>query len=181
MLLVGNSLNSLQPGHLPDRPRAPLEERPFWLVPTCELTAHWVFLSCAQTVESHEHIDFAAAIVHGCHSHILLVTCYFTDSQGASALNLTKLARLGALVCTMNLPYVIVGDFNMTPDELVATQWIDQTPWSENVIPHETVSTCSNGGRMIDYAVISLVLAKNGGIDSVDVGRSFCTTTAAYV
>ena len=55
-------------------------------------------LSCAQTVEDHEPIDFAAAIVHGCHARILLVTCYLTDSQGTSELNLTKLARLGAIV-----------------------------------------------------------------------------------
>ena len=55
-------------------------------------------LSCAQTVEEREPIDFAAAIVHGCHSRILLVACYLTDSQGASALNLTKLARFGPLV-----------------------------------------------------------------------------------
>ena len=38
-------------------------------------------LSCAQTVEDHEPTDFAAAIVHGCHSRILLVTCYYTDSR----------------------------------------------------------------------------------------------------
>ena len=100
-------------------------------------------MSCAQTFEDHEPIDLAAAIVHGCHSRILLVTCYLTDSQDASALNLTKLARLGALVHTLNLPYVIVGDFNMTPDELVATQWIDQIR-GQIVIPHETVSTCSH-------------------------------------
>ena len=79
-------------------------------------------LSCANSVEDHQPIDFAAAIVHGCHSRILLVTGYITDSQGASALNLTKLARLGALIHTMHLPYVIVGDFNMTPAQLVWTQ-----------------------------------------------------------
>ena len=107
-----------------------------------------------------EPIDFAAAIVHGCHSRILLVTCHLTDSQGASAFNLAELARLGALVHTMNLTFVIVGDFNMMPDELVATQWIDQIR-GRIVFPHETVSTSSNGGRMIDYPVISLVLAKN--------------------
>ena len=117
-------------------------------------------LSCARTVEDLEPIDFAGVIVHGCHSRILLVTCYLTDSQGASALNLTKLARLGALVHTMNLPYVIVGNSNMTPDELVATQWIDQIR-GQIVIPHETVSTCSNGGRMIGFALISPVLARN--------------------
>ena len=26
----------------------------------------------------------------------------------------------------MHLPYVIVGHFNLTPEQLVATQWIDQ-------------------------------------------------------
>ena len=79
---------------------------------------------------------------------------------GRCALILTKLAHLGALVNTMNLPYVIVGDTNMTSDELVATQWVDQIR-GQIVIPHETVSKCSKGGRMIDYAVISPVLAKN--------------------
>ena len=48
----------------------------------------------------------------------------------------------------------------MTPEQLVATQWIDQIH-NHIVLPHATVSTCSNGGRMIDYAVISRVLAKN--------------------
>ena len=90
-------------------------------------------LSCTQTVEDHEPIDFAAAIVHGCQSRILWVACYLTDSQGASALNLTKLARLGALVHTMNLPCVIVGDFNLTPHELIATQW---TNYVVRLSPH---------------------------------------------
>ena len=56
-------------------------------------------LICEQfenTAEEHEPIDFAAAFVHVCHSRIMLVACYLTDSQGASALNLMKLARLGA-------------------------------------------------------------------------------------
>ena len=61
------------------------------------------FLSCVKSDEDHEPIEFAAAIVHGCHSRILLVNCYLTDSQGASALNLTKLARMGALIQTLHL------------------------------------------------------------------------------
>ena len=48
----------------------------------------------------------------------------------------------------------------MTPEKLVATQRIDQIR-GQVVLPHATVSTCSNGRRMIDFAVISLVLARN--------------------
>ena len=77
------------------------------------------------------------------------------DVAGGNTLNLTKLARLGAHVHTMNLPYVIVGDFNMTPDEFIATQWVDQLR-GQIVTPHETVSTCSNGGRMIDNGLFLL-------------------------
>ena len=62
----------------------------------------------------------------------------------------------------------------MTPDELVATQWMDQIR-GQIFIPHETVSTCSNGGRMIDYVVISLVQAKNVEL-AVDLEAPFCTT-----
>ena len=121
--------------------------------------------SCAQTVKDHEPIDFAAAIVHGCHSRILLVTYYLTDSDGACALNLTKLARLGAFVHTMHLPHVIVGDLNMTPEQLVATKV---------VLPHATI-TCSSGGRTIDFAVISPVLARNAEL-TIDLEAPCCTT-----
>ena len=59
----------------------------------------------------------------------------------------------------------------MTPDELIATQWVDKLR-GQIVTPHETVSTCSNGGRMIDYAVISPVLARNVGW-TVDLDAPF--------
>ena len=60
----------------------------------------------------------------------------------------------------MHLPCVIVEDFNMTPAQLVSTQWIEHIR-GHIVTPQETCSTCSNGGRMIDVAVISLVLVRN--------------------
>ena len=131
-------------------------------------------LSCVKSDEDHEPIDFAAAIVHGCHSRILLVTCYLTDSQGASALNLTKLARMGALIQTLHLPCVMVRGFNMTPAQLAATQWIDQIG-GHIVIPQKTVSTCSNGGRMIDFAVTSPALTRNVEL-TLDLDAPFCAT-----
>ena len=71
----------------------------------------------------------------------------------------------------MNLPHVIVGDVNMTTDEPIATQWVDQLR-GQIVTPHETVSTCSSGGGMIDKAVISLVLARNVDL-TVDLDAPF--------
>ena len=62
----------------------------------------------------------------------------------------------------------------MTPEQLVATQWIDQIR-GQIVLPHATVSTCSNGGRMIDFAVISPVLARNVEL-TVDLEALFAPT-----
>ena len=90
---------------------------------------------------------------------------YLTDSDGACALNLTKLARPGAFVYTMHLPHVIVGDLNMTPEQLVATKV---------VLPRATVSTCSSGGRTIDFAVISPVLGRNVEL-TIDLEAPCCT------
>ena len=65
-------------------------------------------LSCAQTVEDHEPIDVAAAIVHGVPPAHFVGDLLPHELPGRQ---LTKLARLGALVHTMHLPYVIVGRF----------------------------------------------------------------------
>ena len=46
VLFVGNSLNSQQPGHLPDRPRAPLEEQPIWLAPILRIASSLGVLRC---------------------------------------------------------------------------------------------------------------------------------------
>ena len=48
----------------------------------------------------------------------------------------------------------------MTPEQLCETQWI-ATIRGQIVTPHEAVSTCSNGGRLIDFVVISPCLAQN--------------------
>ena len=176
--LVGNLLNSPQHGPSPRSAKGTTGGAAILARSHLRVGSSLDVLSCANPVEDHEPIDFAAAIVHGCHSRILLVTCYLTDSQGASALNLTKLARMGALIQTMHLPYVIVGDFNMSPAQLTATQWIDQIG-GHFVIPQETVSTWSSGGRMIDFAVISPALTRNVVL-SLDLDapfaaqRSFC-------
>ena len=53
----------------------------------------------------------------------------------------------------------------MTPEQLVATQRIDQIR-GQIAIPHATVSTCSSGGRTINFAVISPCSGQKRGIDS---------------
>ena len=46
-----------------------------------------------------------------------------TSSEGASEENLALLQRLAAAIKTLKIPWVIGGDFNMTPAALRATNW----------------------------------------------------------
>ena len=51
--------------------------------------------------------------------------------------------------------YMILGDYNMPPDELVEAQW-DVTAKSQFATPSDTLITCKAGqGSLIDYGLVS--------------------------
>ena len=60
------------------------------------------------------------------------------------------------LIVADSLPYVIMGDWNNPPEELVKTGWLD-TIDGYAIAPHNTTccTSMAKNGTIIDYAVVS--------------------------
>ena len=80
-----------------------------------------------------------------------------TQKEGAplSANNKIKLALLGGFIKVLKGLWCIAGDWNLTPDELARTGWLDQI--SGTIIRPSNVGFTSFGGtgRLLDYAVVA--------------------------
>ena len=99
---------------------------------------------------------FVALSVRCCGITITAISLYMEPSIGLTGPNLSRLAMLGAFVDSLAGPWAIVGDWNATPQELVATSWV-KTARGTIVVPSNTSYTCTAGeGRLIDFAVISM-------------------------
>ncbi len=89
---------------------------------------------------------------------LTLVSFYATDGLGMAGDNLTKFGNLGAFLRTVGEAWIVVGDFNMVPDQLAASRWLDEVG-GRVFVPDNTDYACNVGARrMLDFAV-----AGNGG------------------
>ena len=98
--------------------------------------------------------DWAASIVHlkGC--SILLLVTYFTCSIGPSGANLEKMYEISMIIRRLALPYIVIGDFNATPQQLAASHWLEDIK-AVVVTPGDVSYTCTSGKqRMLDYAIV---------------------------
>ena len=65
--------------------------------------------------------------------------------------NLTKAAEIRGFTKSINMPFVLFGDFNMTPASLLASGWPQSM---QATIVKLGVATCNTGSE-IDYALVS--------------------------
>ncbi len=98
--------------------------------------------------------DWAAVIVNLRSMPLLLITVYLTSNVGLEAANVRKLAQIEALIQELGIFYCIGGDWNMQPEEIAESNWVSRINGSI-VTPEGVQSTCSNGGRMLDYVIAS--------------------------
>ena len=86
---------------------------------------------------------------------ILIVSVYLYDSEGLSNRNVDLLERAGAAITQHGGPWIIGGDFNMTPAELSGVDNIIRR--MRGVIVAPNCPTCRAGsgvGRIIDFFII---------------------------
>ena len=143
----GESQNSQQPEHLPNLRRVTLVEQQFWPAPICESTVHSMcfVVSTMLTITSPLILrQQLCAVVMRAFCQWLVTSLILT----AVVRSISQSWHVLVLIHTANLPFVIIGDFIMTPAQLSATQWIDQVR-GQIITPLENFSTCSNGGRRI--------------------------------
>ncbi len=79
-----------------------------------------------------------------------LATIYPWDSEGPSERNLALLQHVAAKLTLLRGPWVLGGDFNMTPAMLGATGWLGLV---RGVVVAPQAATC--GSRCLDYFVVS--------------------------
>ena len=118
----------------------------------------WPDLPAGQLL--HEDPDMWTGIQIQALANFVIVTAYFKDGIGMTGQNLGMLSKILAWVRAVGLPWLIVADWNTTPQLLAqsgALHGID----SKIIIPANCEATCSSGiGRILDYVVASAHMAK---------------------
>ena len=79
----------------------------------------------AETDESYDHRVGSAWVGGICKGGMHVVSVYMKDSEGLSELNMTILARLAQLVGGFRNPWIVGGDWNMTPAELASSGMLE--------------------------------------------------------
>ena len=96
---------------------------------------------------------------------VVAVEAYLWTGIGLTGRNLEVLQQLAMLVSLTRHPVVIAADWQATPVELGDTGWMARLGLAP-VIPENTDTTCSVGGRLIDFFVVSHELL--GAVVSVE-------------
>ena len=103
---------------------------------------------------SGRHLNFAACTIslHG--YDILLITAYLLHSEGMSENNNLIMQQIMLLVHVMNLPFILVGDFNMPPASMQDSGWLTQLK-AEILVPNVCSTLINSVCSLIDYAIVS--------------------------
>ena len=98
--------------------------------------------------------DIAPCIVHLKGVKVLMVAAYLRPGLGLTGDNLRRLQSLGAMVGATTHPWLIYADWNIVPEELEASHWLDLVHGTI-LQPRATTGTCLQGQvRMLDYLVV---------------------------
>ncbi len=110
--------------------------------------------------------NVSMGILHTRGSMILVVNLYNTSGIGFTGDNVARMAFVAKLVKTFKLPYIVVGDWNLSPEQLLRTKWLETV--GGRILKPPVAVTCAMGsGSLIDYAVVDKVAATM--VQSVEV------------
>eukprot|EP00959_Pyramimonas_sp_CCMP1952_P189945 3973737-Pyramimonas_sp.AAC.1 len=100
-----------------------------------------------------DFLDFAPIVWQINDITICLVAVYLATSVGFKGVNFQKLALLGSFIQSLDIAWVIFGDWNVTPSKLMEPGWptmIGGVP----VVPADVQCICAlRSGSMIDYGI----------------------------
>ena len=82
---------------------------------------------------------------------VMFVSVYLTCDTGIAGTNLQKLSEIGSYATNAGIPFVIAGDWNVLPSELLESGWPARFK-GEILLPCDLEISCTSG-RLIDYAV----------------------------
>ena len=88
-------------------------------------------------------------------SVFLVVALYRTDKLGITGENIQKLGVITQLIGCYSLPYVILADWNVPPEILRRSGWLEAVAGDIILADNADITCRGGGGTCIDYAVIS--------------------------
>ena len=98
--------------------------------------------------------DFIAVVISLGGVRLILAVLYLTAGQGFGPVNARKLARLGALLRRLALPWLVVADWNAEPTQLIQSGWAARL--GGVIMAPDVALTCTSGeGRLIDFGLLS--------------------------
>ena len=90
---------------------------------------------------------------------VMLISVYLWHTEGLTTRNLAILNAAGEAVARHGGPWIMVGDFNMTPEELQgAHEWLRKIG-GKITAPREPTCRSVSGGRVIDFFVLDCRIA----------------------
>ena len=118
-------------------------------------------ISPATCVAADQHATngrWAACVAKMRGMNITLVTVYLVHTIGLAPENLAILSEITVFTRGLGNPVVMLGDFNMTPDELRSGPYL-AAERLECIVPAGPAISCFvSGGSCIDYAVATIGL-----------------------
>ena len=102
---------------------------------------------------------FAATILRLRHVSVVLVAIYLWDTEGLSERNQNLLYQLYLLTLLFNMPFIVYGDFNMSPNLLAESEWLNKLRM--RIFVPNVKSTLARGeNSLIDFVLISFSFAQ---------------------
>ena len=85
---------------------------------------------------------------------VALINAYFYTTEGLSERNWAILGAIGIFTHSLGIPWILAADFNMSPDVIAASGWLESVAGSL-VFPQDVTCHAKGAGSIIDYFVVS--------------------------
>ena len=95
---------------------------------------------------------------------VMFVSVYLTCNTGITGVNLQKLSEIGVHIKNAGIPFVIAGDWNVPPSELLESGWPARI--KGEILPPSDLEISCTSGRLIDYAVCHRSIANIARLSS---------------
>ena len=91
----------------------------------------------------------------------MVLCAYFQDGEGFGVKNLELLEEIELITKKGKLPFILLADFNVEPEEWNKLAWLERNG-AAIIQPEGVEATCRKGrGTLIDYAIVSKNIVPN--------------------
>ncbi|CAK0811185.1 unnamed protein product [Prorocentrum cordatum] len=96
---------------------------------------------------------FTPMVWHRRSGNLVVIAAYLEPRRQIEGAVHDKLLSLGAFVTMLTDPWIILADWNMTPEQLAATEWLAK--WNATIVRAPGSATCDKGqGLTLDFALV---------------------------